>query len=241
MKFKLTLQGTPVLIPNRLFVFSWHLFSLVTGHIPKAKIEEHKRSNEGLEHNLISGQTGVFCFIENQQELGAFRFGTDKRSDLSYSGCGIIAVYNIITALEGYPAMPLSALIECFEKRGAVLWGGFGVSAIDIYRFLKRRYPSAGVLLKCDPAGMESFSDKYDAFAVTVWNDSRSLKKGLHTVCITKTEEGYVSHNIYRRDADGRWCRGKECESLYSAVGQTGEYSRPVIITGVRKQNERER
>lgn len=186
-------------------------------------------------HNDTLGQTGVFNLIENQQELGEYNFGTKKESDLGFSGCGIIAVYNLIVSLEEKPSTTISDLIDIFEKRGAVLWGGFGVSAVTIFHYLKKRYGEAGRLFGFNRDRIKAFGDRYDGFIVTVWNDNRAIGKGLHTVCITKSDKGFAAHNIYRRSSSGKWIASDHCDTLYSAIMSISEYEKPVMIIGVKR------
>ena len=75
-------------------------------------------------------------YIENQSAWKGVAFG---KVDMAYSGCEIMAVYNILHALgkETGPEL-IGELIETFEKSGAALKGRIGSSPRAIRAHLKK-------------------------------------------------------------------------------------------------------
>ena len=154
-------------------------------------------------------------YIENQAELSHIPFGTHRKSNMSYSGCEIIAVYNFLLR-RGKPA-DLSKLIQYFELHGASLRGGFGVEPRALYHFLHCRYSS--ISFSCGKDAEKKLANTPpDACIITVQNDRNDIFQMLHTVCVTKEEAGYVIHNAYRRDKNGRWSASEAYPTVAEAA-----------------------
>jgi len=63
---------------------------------------------------------------------------------MDYSGCEIIAIYNAILSLGKTLEQENMDLIGAYEKKGSVLWGGWGVPPRAICRcFMERGYDTA--------------------------------------------------------------------------------------------------
>ena len=143
-------------------------------------------------------------FIDNQSALTDIPYG---KGTLSANGCGPIALYNALIEMN-YDSLALSSIIEYLEKKGAALYGKFGTSPYSINRFLK----SKGFITKLykgkKSIKLNEFSDKFEAFISLIYNDSRSLKKGLHFICTVKTSDClFTTHNPFHT-----------ADSLYNAL-----------------------
>ncbi len=186
-------------LPVPLLLFGWRVCTILGGRIPPGVINIHRKKNPAPVRKLCPKEG----FIENQSELSDIAFGSHKESDLSYSGCEIIAVFNLLRA-KGRRAN-LSELIRDFERKGASLRGGFGVEPCSVYRYVKGLFPEARVYYGrtaeryLKESSKSGFFTGEKAWIVTVQNDRRNLFAMIHTVLVTKKREGYVLHNA------GRW------------------------------------
>ncbi len=71
-------------------------------------------------------------FITHQRPLSAFRFGV---KNLSYGGCGVIAIYNILRSLK--KEKELCELI-CELEKNALVSGVFGLSPYAVGRYFEK-------------------------------------------------------------------------------------------------------
>ena len=115
------------------------------------------------------------------------------RSDMAYAGCEIIAVYNALLSM-GRPA-DLPDLINDFERDGMVLSGRFGTAPLAIRDYFKTNGMSVETVF--DPDSYEETARNSDVSILTLYNDGRSIFHKIHTICITRSDRGYVAHNTY--------------------------------------------
>ena len=135
-----------------------------------------------LEGKLVNGQ--------GRGRVSTMRYGLFP---MSYNGCEMIALYNMLL-LKGYKDANLPEIcLEMYPKAWA-LWGIFGsnVYVLDHY-FKPRGIPCTKTLsrdkffetLKKDRVGVISF-----------WNAHHPFD-GIHTVCVEYTGDGYRVYNRY--------------------------------------------
>lgn len=227
----------PQHIHNGIVVYVFSCLSRCFGSVPRQKIFEHAAANRmeltGSPRYLQKG-----LFIENQAEWGSILFGEGKKSNISYSGCGIIATYNALTAL-GEPMSPeiMIELISDFERKGAVWRGRFGVAPKMIYDyFIRRQYDSVWTVTK-DMDYINEIGRNYDVMIVTAYNNKQDITAQIHTVCISKEADGaYVIHNAFHKQ-DGKWEPKRTGQyALGEAIVRIGICAAAVCVIGVNRK-----
>lgn len=171
--------------------------------------------------------------IENQSQWKQVRFG---RYTMDYSGCEIIATYNALLSLgEALPEQGIADLIGAYEKKGAVLWGGWGVAPRAIYRYLKEKGYDTAMTTSTAPQDINRMGEEHSTAIITVYNDARDITKQIHTMNVSKTHEGaFVLHNCYRRDRDGSYAMGMPQASLWEAIKSVhGGAAMPICVIGI--------
>lgn len=164
-------------------------------------------SNEHYENNLkelkeqAMKDKGVYkrnTPIENQYEWGDIHFGW---FDMDFSGCEIIAAYNAKVALgEEMTETEMAELICTFEKKGAVLSGGFGVAPTEINDYFEREGYGTEMITSMEKEDINAVGEAYDTVIITVFNSSHNIMDQIHTMNVSKGENGYVYHNGYKLD-----------------------------------------
>ena len=140
------------------------------------------------------------AYMEDQHRRGSEPFG---RSTVAAAGCEIIALYNALLYLFGREVLPFSRLVELFEKRGMALGGRWGTSPRALERFLRDPVFSGlfSVTSGTGPQAFESQGADADCAIVSYYNDVRDIRRGVHTICLTKEKQGFMAHN---ETEDGR-------------------------------------
>ena len=183
--------------------------------LSKSRIRRNREYNRDLKAEEGSlyrpGQ-----FIENQAEWTGVRFGS--KYDMAYSGCEIIATYNALLALgEKLTFEDMVELIGSYERKGAVLKGAFGVAPCAVSRYLKDRGYRVTNTRRKDRNTLVSMGKCSDTMILTVYNDRKDITGQIHTVCVTKDENGeYLLHNAFWRNREGRF----ESCGPYRTVGE---------------------
>lgn len=176
-------------------------------------------------------------YIENQAEWGSIKYGWCKRSNMSYSGCGVIAVWNVLEYYRLNPrvgtAAALANLIGDFESFGAVMGGAFGTSAYAVLFYLRRYFKNTGVTFAKTKKSLDRFGEKYQTFVVTTLNDAKNPARGLHIVCITTDSRGYSVHNAYIRTRTGYYVVSIPYKSLSEAIDHICDNPLPLAVIGV--------
>ena len=146
-------------------------------------------------------------FIENQNEFSDMYYGS---ASVRFSGCEVIAVYNVMRALTGKePSLP--KLIAAFEKNGMIFYGSLGTDPGEMKYFLKKQgfhveeYTNDADfsrLFKTSSCEGERGSDtlqgavpENEAFVLTFYNDRKDILQGLHTAAVTSDGRGLYLHN----------------------------------------------
>ena len=153
-----------------------------------------RKENRSVNDRVLNSDSSPYKqgYIENQSEWKDIRFG---RSTMAFSGCEIMAVYNVLYALDkGRGTKLIGELIEEFEKSGAALKGVIGSSPKSIRRHLLKRGIDCSIVWK------EQDLDPDCKLAIaTVYNDKKSLYSQIHTITFTKDENGFRAHNARSR------------------------------------------
>jgi hypothetical protein len=206
-----------------------------------------KKINKNKSHNideiskptckLISGK-----YIENQAHLGLIYFGNGKHTNMSYSGCEIIAVYNAQLALgmdvSGYF---LANLISYFEKKGSLLNGEFGTSPLALYRYFKKNKYHTLIQYSADTYKINSMGKSYETFIATFYNDKFDISKMIHTVCITKNKDGsFTAHNAYIKDQNGNYTNSPCTATLTETIDRLGTNPRVICMIGIGRRKGEE-
>lgn len=98
-------------------------------------VREHFDSNVQSFLNHREKVTADGGFIENQNEFTDMYYGS---ASVRFSGCEVIAVYNVMRALTGKePSLP--KLIAAFEKNGMIFYGSLGTDPGEMKYFLKKQ------------------------------------------------------------------------------------------------------
>lgn len=164
---------------NYLIVIFYKIVSFFS-HIKKTVIHTNFSKNS----NIISQFNLPDKFIEDQSVYRDFYFG---KRDLSYSGCGIIAVYNTLKTLNKTTDSSLFInLISTFEKYGSPFCATIGISPSAILNYFSENNYNTDKIISSDKNKINCFSNKYNNFICLIYNDSKNIKKGLHYVYVKK-------------------------------------------------------
>ena len=129
-------------------------------------------------------------YIEDQQNYRDMFYGTKS---LSYNGCALIAIYNVLYHLTKRDDINFASIIKDLEYDGILLGGIFGTSmkAVDDYfKKLGFRTKSSSKIRDYDRIGIET-----DASILTIFNNAYNIFQGLHFIAITKQYGKYYIHN----------------------------------------------
>ncbi len=168
-------------------------------------------------------------FMENQKRLSSLYLGM---STMDRAGCEIIAVYNALRALG--MDMPLPDLIERFEKDGMIYSGRYGVSAYAMRDALKDAGLKTVTAYKI--ADMGKILAESATSILTMYNDKTTIGAEIHSVCISRSHDGYLIHNMY---GDGAVLGPyKDFDDMIGTLrgGKTG----PILMIGVNPKQESE-
>lgn len=131
------------------------------------------------------------ALIERQADFTDMSLG---KSTLDYSGCEVIAVYNLLLKCSGGDfKVELPDLIEIFEKDGILHAGRFGVSMKSIKKYLGEI--GIEVNYTTDEEDFDLLGHFCDHFILTVMNDREDIFRQIHTFYISKDGERLIAHN----------------------------------------------
>ena len=112
---------------------------------------------------------------------------------IKFSGCGIIATYNLIYFLTKDENVNFPKMIEAFEKEGIIIDGLFGTSPLSVEKYLKSN--GYNTISSYNKEEYDNIGENYDAFIMTIYNNKFNIFEGMHFIAITK-ENGYFHiHN----------------------------------------------
>ena len=159
--------------------------------IPRNFSENDRMNAESYMERLKSGKGFVRGLIERQADFTDMSLG---KSTLDYSGCEVIAVYNLLWKYRGGELVtPLPELIETFEADGILYAGRFGVSPRSIRDYLKGR--GIEVNYTEDEGDFDLLGEFCDHFILTVMNDRDDIFRQIHTFYISKEDGRLIAHN----------------------------------------------
>lgn len=213
--------------------------------IPERKRREHLLHNkEWWEREGKKRALGEGGFIENQSQLDNITYGLHntflsslflKKRPLcgKENSCEIIAVYNALLEMssdaEGKERISFPELLAVFEKKGIWLKGYFGTKPGAVISFFKERHYKTTVLRnrRITPVNIKNL-ESHEVFILMGMNNRNKLWDMIHTICITRTEKGYICHNVFSGTG--------EYDSLENAVAGFGSgRGRALILMGISK------
>ena len=182
-------QWIPTHVSPKLVVFVYGVLDRLI-YIKKSVRKENRLVND----QVLNSDSSPYKqgYIENQSEWKNVKFG---RSTMAFSGCEIMAVYNVLYALDrGKGTKLIGELIEEFEKSGAALKGMIGSSPKSIRRHLLKHGIKSSIVWK-----EEDIDPDCTLAVATVYNDKKTLYSQIHTIAFTKDENGFRAHNARSR------------------------------------------
>ena len=159
--------------------------------IPRNFSGNDQANVEAYAMRLETGSGFTNGLIERQAAFTDMSLG---KSTLDYSGCEVIAVYNLLASYAGGEfKVPLPRLIEIFENDGILHAGRFGVSPRSIRDYLR----SLGLEVNYTEAegDFDVLGVFCDHFILTVMNDREDIFQQIHTLYISKESERFTAHN----------------------------------------------
>lgn len=226
----------PKYISNRIVVYIYNILKICTNHINKKVIEENASYNKS---ELLTGKYMSLDrteFIENQKEWKKIKFGQGKRTNMEYSGCGIIAVYNALVALGINPDIDtMVGLISGFELDGAVMNGGFGISPMSVRKFFIKEGYDVNMITTKNKEKIDRFGEQHNVFVATVYNDKKDILEMLHTVCITKDSGNkYIVHNCSYWNENRYMAKSINYTGLSNVISDIKRASSAVAVIGIK-------
>ena len=131
-------------------------------------------------------------------------------------------------------------LISSFERNGAALNGKFGVAPRAIYEYFTERGFETIAVTDNNIEVINHIGNDFCAIIVTAYNNKNDITDMIHTVCITRRENGeYVIHNGYRKNtASGIWEENRTgMFTLADAIAKIGRDSAAICIIGINYRN----
>ena len=241
----------PQYVPNRIVCSVMSLLSFLHKTSKKKREENLAYNVQKLETKVIPGldmeagvsaEVGGICFtpgkyVENQPQWKDIYFG--KRSNMAYSGCEILAVYNGLLSLgECVNGDELSELISIFERKGAVWAGLLGTAPRAIRKYFEKRGYAVSLCYARRQDVVNALGETSDTVLAMVYNDGQDIFKMIHTVNISKEKVTgkYVAHNCYKLNAQHQYISDGPFDSLWEAVHRMGQgKSEIVCVMGISK------
>lgn len=186
---------------NALIILFYRIVPFFTSIPRKTRDNHFKLYSENPIKNIDSNDG----FIRSQENLDEFPYGN---GNMFKNGCGPIALYNALISLKksndtdiDYKSI-FSSIIYYLEKGGLALYGKFGTSPFVIQKFLKKSGFITKIITSNKEKNINEFAKSFDTFISVIYNNSSSIKYGIHIISITKNENGsYTSYNPYTTGA----------------------------------------
>ncbi len=145
---------------------------------------------------LFGDRTGYVC-SQNQSKIKDMCY--DEKT-VSYSGCGVIAIYNLMKSIGRWMSLP-QVILECEMNDLTILGGTFGTKHKNIKKFFNAHSVSYKYYEK-----ESSFIKKLNAFKqsciVVYWNNKRYTSK-IHIFFFSKIGKQYTVYNGYGASSTG--------------------------------------
>ena len=220
----------PKYVNNRIFLSIYHFISLVP--VPR-KIRDQNYKNNIVQLKNMHGDfwTVHSAYIENQNEWDNIMYGAGKHHNMRRSGCEIIATFNALKALTGTGSPEsMAELIRVYEAHGAAMRGEFGTSPRAVEAYFRKQGFQVTATDKKDGASLETVDRQSQVLIAVAYNNANDITQQIHTICITKeVGKGYVLHNAYHRDKNGKYLASAPYSTLLDAIGDMSRYEPKLI------------
>ncbi len=130
-------------------------------------------------------------YIEDQARRTDERYGA---STVARAGCEVIAVYNALLCLCGCEVYSLRELLDLFQKRGMVFRGLWGTSPRAPLAYFEAWGFDA--VYVTEPERFNEIAQGFPCAIMSYYNDGQDIRRGVHTICLTKETAGWVAHNL---------------------------------------------
>lgn len=200
----------------------------------------HQQKLKGSQFDHLEGNAKAFeghqqtirknkGFIENQCDYTNMNYG---KSTVQAAGCEIIATYNALVNIHGFPRFDLTELISFYEKDGMILDGRFGTAPSAAVDLLKAKGYQAE--LETDTSLFDKLGERFESLILTMYNDAQDISKEVHTINISKENGKFTAHNPY--------CNGMTV-GAFSTVSETianinGGKAKGISLIGITAQPE---
>lgn len=165
-------------------------------------------------------------FVEDQNNYGNMTFG---RATMKFSGCEIFAAYNALNALKDERGIKLPDLINAFERDGIVMNGKFGTSPKAVRDYMRGLGYRTEISHRVSE--FERISKENDTLILTMYNDGSDIMKEIHTVNISKDDNGFTAHNV---TGNGRALG--PCSNITELMGRmNGGRAKGISLIGIKK------
>lgn len=245
--YKSLCQFVPKVIENGTILSFYDLIA-APRWLTDAEIKEHFLANIAEWDN----NTEKYLYkahIIDQNLFAKYPLYFGKKNDGSpqtadFNTCGVVSLYNVLTALTDGNAPAFPVLLRCFEEHGIALNGAFGVSPSALNEYLiEHGYRTRLLTGKAiTPKNMKLFQDTFDAFIVTVFNNGDDLSEMMHTMAITKDDEYYYLNNDYSaccQDNEKAPAGRSVSDSIETLLNNYrnfgGNHCRPISLIGIKK------
>ena len=219
----------PKHVNNRISLRVYQILALIP--VPR-KTREHNYNSNIVELKKAKWDfwTVPTALIENQSEWEKIMFGAGSHHNMRYSGCEIMAAFNVRKVLTGVCSPEsMAALISEFEAKGAAKRGEFGVSPRAVEAYLRKHGFKVTTTDKVDEKSLKTVDSQCQVLIATVYNDANNIMKQIHTVCITKEAGKYILHNAYRTNSNGAYIASAPYVTLSDAIRHISRYGAKLI------------
>ncbi|MBQ7774678.1 MAG: hypothetical protein IJ379_02065 [Lachnospiraceae bacterium] len=230
----------PKHVSNRLVSKVMNLLGRIHRTREDKIMENSEHNREILVKQADSPETKRFftanTYIENQRQWDRIRFGS--KYHMAYGGCEIFATYNALLALgEQVSGQDLIELIQWYERNGAVWAGKFGGAPEAAYDYFCSEGYDVKMLFCRDENQVNALGEESDAIIVTVYNNKDDIMSRIHTVCITKDEEGhYWGHNCYKLLNSSKFVSDGPYADLWETIHNMGKSKSALLCAiGIRR------
>ena len=131
-------------------------------------------------------------YIEDQKNYTDMSYGL---LHVSNTGCGTIAIYNVLYHITRDTNIDFASIVDNFEKDGIVFNGIMGTSAISIEEFFKKKGFKTMSSTKVED--FDKIGEETEASVVLVYNDRDNIFDSIHYMAITKTDGKFYFHNLH--------------------------------------------
>ncbi len=181
----------PRRISNKTVIAFYELLRKIQ-KFKKTSWQEHLFINQKAFSSHLNAISKSKGYIEDQNSYTDMPYG---KATMQYSGCEIFAVYNAAYSLLAHPLMDLPELISFFEKDGMALGGKFGTSPKALRDFLESKgFITSFSTMEKD---FDTLAAAYPSLIFTMYNDKNDIRKEIHTIHISKSNDQYTAHNVY--------------------------------------------